>query len=491
MKLSISQKPYTTHQCDMLIIPVTDLSLTETSPLSVLNKLTQNRINFCIDHSLLKDEKGSSTVLLKEGDLAATRVVICHIGSYETTTYNDIRHAMGNAIRNLPTPSVSDISILLPHTPLDASKVSQALIEGLVLGNYTYTHYKSKSDTQTLNSITLFTDEDVSNGAELGLICAEATCIARDLANSPANHLTPRLFIEKATQLFSNTDITLSVISEDDAKALGMHSFLAVGQGSTEPSFMLVMKYMPVQNEAPLALIGKGVTFDTGGVSIKPALGMSSMKADMSGAAAVVSTMVAISKIKPQKNIMAITPLTENMNSGSALKPGDVITAMNGKTIEIINTDAEGRLILADALCYAVKEGATSLIDIATLTGACSVALGKEAAGILGSDQGMIDTFTSLASFTGERVWQLPLYDEFLEYLKSDTADIANACENRLAGTSTAAKFLEQFTSNLPWVHLDIASVMAVTQTKGHLVKGMSGAGTRNLIEFILQATTK
>jgi len=489
MKFIISQKSFTTHHCDLLIIPITSTELTEKSPLKQLIYAIPNRIEFCLNESFLKNEKGSLTVLSKEGNHQPTRTVLVHIGDATKTTYNDIRHAMGNAIRHLPSDSISTIGIVFPETPLESNLVGQALVEGLILGNYTFANFKSKTDVRTLSELTLFTRENIQNDVEKGIISAESTCLARDLANTPANCLTPTHFVEKAKQLLNGTTIDVSVLSESDAEALGMHSFLSVGKGSSEPSFILVMKYMPIKGEAPLALVGKGVTFDTGGVSIKPAIGMSAMKADMSGAAAVLATMVAVSKLNPQKNIIAITPLTENMNSGSALKPGDVITAMNGKTIEIINTDAEGRLILADALCYAVKEGATSLIDIATLTGACSVALGKEAAAILGTSQPMIDSFIKLTQFTGERLWQLPLYDEFLEYLKSDTADIANASEGRLAGTSTAAKFLEQFTNNVPWVHLDIASLMAVKSTTGYLVKGMSGAGTRNLIEFIVGAS--
>jgi len=247
--------------------------------------------------------------------------------------------------------------------------------------------------------------------------------------------------------------------------------------------YMLVIDYQG-SSEKPVALVGKGVTFDSGGISIKPASHMDEMKGDMSGAAAVLAAILGLVELQVKKHVLGIIPLVENMPSGTAQRPGDIVKAMNGKTIEILNTDAEGRLILADALCYAVKEKSQLLIDIATLTGACSIALGDAATAILGNKQSVINQFLENSELTGERLWQLPLYDAYLDYLKSDNADIANCTTNRLAGTCTAAKFLEQFVDETPWIHFDIASTNFYSKASGYTVKGMSGVGVRTLIEY-------
>jgi leucyl aminopeptidase len=485
MKLILSQKNYTSQAFDLLIVPISSTKLSKESPLTLINSKSNNSVKTLIKESFIEDKKGSLTVLPKTDNHRPIRTVFVHIGSSKETSYDKIRHAVGTAIRKLPTTLDATIGMVIPTLNLDENLLTQAMVEGFVLGNYSYLEQKSKPEKTSIKSLTIFGKTSLKKAANKGLVSGEAGCLARDLANAPANLLTPALFVKKAKDLLKKSDIKIEVIDEKKAEALKMNSFLSVGKGSSEPSYMLVMRYQPNKKEKPIALVGKGVTFDTGGVSLKPSKGMGDMKADMSGAASVLATMVAVSKLKPKKNILAVIPLAENMNSSSATKPGDVITAMNGKTIEILNTDAEGRLVLADALCYAEREGAKVLIDIATLTGACCVALGKEAGAILGTDQGKINTFIKNSDYTGERLWQLPLYDEFLDYMKSNTADIANSSETRYAGTSTAAIFLKEFTNDVPWVHLDIASLMASTSTKGYHVKGMAGPGVRNFIEFL------
>jgi leucyl aminopeptidase len=247
---------------------------------------------------------------------------------------------------------------------------------------------------------------------------------------------------------------------------------------------MLVLTYKAASCD-PVALVGKGVTFDSGGISIKPSKGMSSMKADMGGSAAVMGTFRAIDRLKPKAHVIGVIPLAENMPSHIAQRPGDVITAMNGKTIEVINTDAEGRLILADALCYAVSKKVSMIVDIATLTGAAAISMGNESAALLGNNDEIINGFLDRCEETGEQLWQLPLFDSFLDYIKSDIADLMNAAEGKGAGTSTAAKFLEQFVNKTPWAHIDMAPMMQSYKTQGVLVKGMSGYGVRTLTRFI------
>ena len=266
-----------------------------------------------------------------------------------------------------------------------------------------------------------------------------------------------------------------------------MGAFLAVAQGSACLPYCIELTINP-SKEKPIILVGKGVTFDTGGISIKPSKSMSLMKGDMGGAACVIAAMKGLIDSKTTKHVKAIVPLVENMPSSTAYKPGDVITAMNGTSIEVINTDAEGRLILADALCLATSYNPAYIIDVATLTGACTVALGDVATAILGNTQSLIDLFCESTKPTGERFWQLPLYEEFKHYLKSDVADIMHCAENRLAGTSTAAIFLQEFVQDVPWIHLDIASTMHHSATKGYNVKGMAGVATRSLIQFVLNS---
>jgi len=485
MNIIVSQKAISSYQGDLLILPITTTTLKNNSPLFELNDKSNNAIKTLIKDAFLKDEKGSLAVLPKLGKLKTKRLCIVHLGPEKNVTLDSLRHAMGDAIRTLPTTGDAAVSIVIPTLPLDDKQIAQAMVEGTILGNYIEKEHKSEPEITTISELTLIGKRQLQKSAERGRVIAEANCLSRDLANAPANHLTPALFVKKAKTLLKGTDVSVNIIDEKKAKALGMNTFLAVGQGSSEPSYMLELSYTPLSKQKPIALVGKGVTFDTGGVSLKPANGMGDMKADMSGGAAVLATMVALSKLKPKKNVIALIPLVENMNSGNALKPGDVITSMSGKTIEITNTDAEGRLVMADAIHYATTKKPSAIIDIATLTGACGVALGREAAGILGTDQKLIDKLISLSSQTGEKLWQLPLYDEFLEYLKSTTADILNSAPGRHGGTCTAAKFLQQFTADIPWVHIDIASLMVNTQTKGYKVKGMSGAGARNLIELL------
>ncbi len=401
------------------------------------------------------------------------------------TDWHRIGGDIGHQLHTLYPKSVTiDLSVLsLSETSI------QALVEGIILGSYRFLDYKtnpSRLNKLTISIVNSQSSSTLQQAITTGERFGAATNRARNWANMPSNDLNPDRFTAIAKQLLKSTSIQLSVIDHHKAKKLGMNGLIGVGQGSAIPPRLLVMKYNIKRGDRPIALVGKGVTFDTGGISIKGSKGMSDMKADMSGAAAVLSAMITIDQFKPNVPILALIPLAENMPDGAAQRPGDVITAMNGKTIEIINTDAEGRLILADALCYAVKQKASKIVDIATLTGACGVALGELAMGLMTNNDQEANTMKSAAEKTGERVWQLPLYDEYIDYLESTVADIAHCSEGRYGGTCTAAKFLEQFVDDLPWIHLDIASVMSQKKNKGTHVKGMSGAGTRNLIQFIL-----
>jgi len=433
------------------------------------------------------------------GTLPSTYLLFVGLGKERDCTYNTLRNAAGEVARQANALKAKQLGWVLYDNKskvIDEANLAQALVEGLVLGGYEYKDYitdKKAKKSGSLSTLVLAKSKKQNGpqllaGAQAGLVVGRAVNTARDLANRPSNTLTPKRFMEEATQKIKTTKITMDVIDKKRAEQLGMHAFLGVAQGSVEEPYMLVMTYAPIKNQKPICLVGKGVTFDSGGISIKPSKGMSEMKADMSGAAAVYASMLAIADLELQKNVTAIIPLAENMPSGKAQRPGDVVSAMNGKTIEVINTDAEGRLILADALCYAVEHKVARIIDIATLTGACTIALGDKAAAVLGNNSQMINALIKSSEFTGDRLWELPLYDDYIDYLKSDIADIANCSEGRMAGTASAAKFLEQFVDKTPWAHLDIAGVMSYTAPEGYTVKGMSGSGVRNLVDYVINA---
>ncbi len=445
-----------------------------------------------VEKGSLTGKKKSCHLVPTHGLLPCTHVIVVGVGKKESCTNEDLRHAMGTVSRTLQSIKSAEAIIYLQKGIWDSFEYGKALSEGLVLGGYQMTGYTKKDqETTGYTSLEIVASLALSqaflDGLKVGQVVGQGVNHARDLANTPANLLTPSLYVKRIQELLpSSSGVSIEIIDAQSAKKLGMNLFLGVAQGSTEPPYMVVLRYMPVANQAPIGLVGKGVTFDSGGISIKPANKMSEMKGDMSGSAAVISAMWVVGHVKPAVNVIAVVALTENMVSGNAQRPGDVVVGMNGKTVEIINTDAEGRLVLADALSYIQQQGVKEIVDMATLTGACSVALGDLASAILGNNQSLIDTFLSISEQTGERLWPLPLYDEYLGYLKSEIADIANASEGRLAGTCTGAKFLEQFVEDVAWVHIDIASMMHYSCQSGYRVKGMSGVGVRTLVGYIL-----
>jgi leucyl aminopeptidase len=318
-----------------------------------------------------------------------------------------------------------------------------------------------------------------------GRLLGNCSNLSRELCNEPGNSLTPREFVRRSGEIVSDTSLTFEVLDEKEIERLGMGLLLGVARGSHEPPRLMVIRHEPVG--APpgpvLGLVGKGITFDTGGISIKPADGMERMKDDMAGGAAVVCAMRAISALNAPVRVIGVVPTTENMPGGRAIKPGDVLTSASGKTVEVINTDAEGRLILGDGLWYARKLGATHLVDVATLTGSIVVALGKITSGLFGTPQSWVDTVRSVADRAGDRVWPMPTFDEYFEQIKSEIADLQNT-GGRPAGSVTAALFLKEFAGGLPWAHLDIAGTAWLEETKPYLPKGPSGVAVRTLAEL-------
>ena len=356
------------------------------------------------------------------------------------------------------------------------------IVEGALVGNFSVEVYKSTNNRASVESV--FISGGDPKAVNEGTIVGESINWARRLINEPSNRKPPRVIAEHAREMAGTTGLSCEVLDEQAIRDLKMGALLGVGQGSDEPVRLVVLKYTGnPESSKVLAFVGKGVTFDTGGISLKPADGMEKMKYDMAGGVTAMAALRTLALFRASLNGIAVVPLAENMPGGRAQRPGDVVETLSGKTIEIINTDAEGRLILADALAYARRLGATHLIDIATLTGAARIALGPFRVGVMGNDQGYLDSFLSAASRAGEKMWQMPMDDEYRDLIKSTVADVANS-GGRFAGMITAAKFLQEFVGNTPWVHLDIASTAWNDEDKPYLPKGPTGVALRSLVEF-------
>jgi leucyl aminopeptidase len=372
-------------------------------------------------------------------------------------------------------------------------RLLQAFAEGVVLTTVdTGIHKSTPSDTGALDKVTIVVPanvariDDAQRAVDRGRILGEATNDARTLANEPSNVLTPTVFADRVASRLAGSGVTVDVLDERQISTLNMGLLLGVARGSAEPPRLIAVRYDPPGTSATssrLGMVGKGITFDTGGISIKPADGMEKMKVDMAGGAAVVSAIHALARLGAGIPAIAVVPCTENMPGGRAIKPGDVLRGASGKTVEVVNTDAEGRLILGDGLWYARELGATHLVDVATLTGACVVALGRSTTGLFGRPDDWVGRVRDAAALAGERAWPMPVFDDYFEQLKSDVADMSNT-GGRPAGAVTAALFLKQFTGEVPWAHLDIAGTAWSDEPKPWMAKGATGAAVRTLVEL-------
>jgi leucyl aminopeptidase len=435
----------------------------------------------------------NETLLLHSPEgLAAKRMLVVGMGKAAKVTAHTVREAAGTAVRFAKPRGIRELALALPlveDLPIAAS--ARSAVEGAFVGDFDADTYRSERKDQSIQLLTVVAPENASRAAveaafAEGVIVGESQNFARSLVNEPGNKLTPAILGQRAALMAQEVGLTWEVHSTEKLRELKMGAFWSVAQGSAEPPALIVLRYEPegVTSGPVLGLVGKGITFDTGGISIKPADNMERMKYDMAGGAAMIGAMRAIALLKPKVRVIAIVCAAENMPSGTAQKPGDVQTAMSGKTIEIINTDAEGRLVLADGLTYARQLGATHLIDAATLTGAISVALGKSTAGVFSNDDATYGKFQAALTISGEKFWRLPLGDEYAELIKSDIGDIKNT-GGRFGGASTAAEFLHAFAEDTPWVHLDIAGVAWVEDSRPYVAKGPSGVGVRSVLEWV------
>jgi leucyl aminopeptidase len=397
-----------------------------------------------------------------------------------------VASAAALAARQRRLPRVAFANRGLP----DAVDSAQAIAEGLVLASYTGDRYKSAERAappaeQVIVLHSAKAPDGFERAVERGRILAESCNMARDLCNEPSNVLTPSVFSDRAAAIGRSAGLSVEILDETELARLRMGLLLGVSRGSAEPPRLMVFRHDPVGAPAApvLGLIGKGITFDTGGISIKPAEGMEKMKDDMAGGAAVVGAMRAIGLLQAPIRVIGIVPSAENMPGGRAIKPGDVLTGGGGKTVEVINTDAEGRLILGDGLWYAQQLGATHLVDVATLTGACVVALGRIASGLFGQPDGWVQVVQQVSRRAGDRCWPMPLFDEYADQLRSEIADMTNT-GGRPAGACTAAMFLKEFAGGLPWAHLDVAGTAWTDEAKPWLAKGPTGVAVRTLAEL-------
>jgi leucyl aminopeptidase len=432
-----------------------------------------------------------TTLLHHPAGLKAKRLLLIGGGKARNFSAAELRKLAGAAVRTLKGKSIRSFALAMPENGVPAAEGVRAIVEGAFVGNFDPGYYKSdrRDSDQKIDAVTIVVQRDskaLESALQAGRIVAESQNFTRDLVNEPSNRMTPTILAERAKKMAAEVGLICETYGADKIKELKMGAFWGVAQGSEEPPALIVLRHDPVgaADKVHLGLIGKGVTFDTGGISIKPADGMEKMKYDMAGAATMIGAMRAIALLKPKVKVTAIILATENMPSGKAQKPGDVQIAMSGKSIEIINTDAEGRLILADGLCYARQLGCTHLVDAATLTGAVVVALGYVNAGIFASDDQMYERFATANQQAGEKMWRLPLDDEYKENLKSNIADMVNA-GSRYGGAIFAAMFLKEFAEDTPWIHLDIAGTAWMEDNKPWIAKGPSGIALRSLVEFV------
>lgn len=464
-------------------IKVVENTKNEESDILVVNMFEEGKTSsdlanqYAIEEDGFKGKFGETYLLPTYGKEKYRKVLVLGLGKKEEFNPNKLREAVAKAIKKAMQMEAKKVAFSFDGIEFD---YSEQLTMGALIADYKFDKYKSeKKEDKKVEEVYIQANPEVVKKAE---IIAAAMSFARNLSNEPAQFATPSELAAIAHDLGLET----KVYGKDECEKMGMGAFLAVGRGSIEEPKFIHMKYQVDNPKKRIAIIGKGICFDSGGLDIKPASSMATMKDDMSGAAAVLGIMSVIRELHPQVEVHGIIAACENMPGGKAYKPGDILTAKNGKTIEVDNTDAEGRLTLADALCYACELGVDEVIDMATLTGACMVALGTQAAGIMGNDEELIKKLIATAERSGERFWQLPLWEEYFDGLKSEVADMKNS-GNRWGGASSAGVFLQKFVKDVKWAHIDIAGTAFLEKPQKELIAGGTGAGVRTMLNYILE----
>jgi len=461
-----------------------------------VDRALDGAISRLISEGEVKGKKEELNLIHTFGRLPADRVLVLGLGKSGEFNQDTVRQLMAQACRYLRGHGIKEAATIAHGAGIagmDAESSARAIVEGSVLGLYRFNRHVTRDEDKAELQELKIVERDPSKvgaleqGAERGRILADAACMTRDMVNEPANVMTPTRLVEEANRVAAEHGLEIEVLEREDMERLGMGALLGVAQGSRQPPKLIVLRYKGDEENSGqnLGLLGKGITFDSGGISIKPSSGMEEMKGDMAGAASVISSMAAIAQLKPRLNITVIAAATENMPGGGAQRPGDIVRVMDGKTIEVVNTDAEGRLVLADAVAYARKLGLSPIVDVATLTGACVIALGHICTGVMGNDQELIGRLIESGRDAGEKMWQLPIFEEYKEQYKSTVADIKNV-GGRPAGTITGAMIIGEFAGETPWAHLDIAGTSYTDKEAGYQVKGATGVPVRTLVNLVL-----
>jgi len=497
MQTTLASSSPVTVETELLVVFTVDES-TEKGAKPAISLLTEEPgIQQAAKPFLSTEEfsSGSNETLLLHAPqgLKARRLLLVGLGKAANANAHDVRKAAGTAVRFAKPRKLKELAVAAPAGgKFEAAATARAIVEGAIVADFDPDTYRSDRKDQSIQSLTGLAPSSLDpKAAEIGFregkIIGESQNFSRFLINEPGNRMTPTILGQKAAEMSREFGLKCEVFGAEKLHELKMGAFWSVTQGSEEPPALIVITYEPENapaNGPVLGLVGKGITFDTGGISIKPSDNMEKMKYDMAGGAAMIGSMRAIAQLKPAVKVIGIVTAAENMPSGKAQKPGDVQIAMSGKSIEIINTDAEGRLVLADGLAYAKQLGATHLIDAATLTGAVAVALGQINAGVFANDEDAFQHFSTALQTSGERFWRLPLEDEYRELIRSDIADIKNT-GGRYGGAITAAMFLKEFAEETPWLHLDVAGLAWLDETKPWIAKGPTGVGVRSIIEWV------
>jgi leucyl aminopeptidase len=489
MNINVKVGNFRTEEVDAIAFGVFEESESPSGMLGAIDDAMGGEIRDLLDLGDFKGEAKQTTVLYTKEAIAAPRLALVGLGKAEDFNLEVARQAAGIIAQKLRDLGVKTFAIPLHSDP--PQDMIQAAVEGSTLALYQFNQHKTQDldKVKELEEITFLAEDEASKavveqGVERGEIIANGTLLARDLSNQPPNHLTPTILADKAQEIADTTGLKCEIFEPTQLKEQGFGALIGVAQGSVEEPRFIILEHRPAgDGEETVVFVGKGITFDSGGLSLKSGSGMMEMKHDMSGAAAVLGAMQAVGHLKPNLHVVGLIAATENMPSGTAQRPGDVVTAYGGKTIEILNTDAEGRLVLADALGYAKKYDPKAVIDLATLTGAVITALGHVACGMLGTDDDLMGKIRDAAETTHERVWQLPLWDDYDEGLKSEVADVKNIGDGT-AGTIAGAAFLKKFVEDYPWAHLDIAGTAWGMKGSSYIPKGASGYGVRLLVQL-------
>jgi leucyl aminopeptidase len=495
MKVLVKKGKLSDQKCDAVIACHFENEKKLSGAVGSLDKASGGLVREVIESGDFKGEKEQVAVVYTRGAIPAGRILLLGLGKKKEFDLEKLRRAFSRAAQRARDLNLKGLAASVDFGEIGQppGRLAEALVEGVILGLYRFLPYKTaeKGSKGRIRELVILEERakvfgEVREGSKRGKVLSGAVYFARDLVSTPSNEMTPTILAGKAKEVAKNRGVRVSVLDVKGIKKAGMNAMLGVSRGSHEPAKFIILRYGGAgKKEKPVVVVGKGITFDSGGISLKPAEKMEEMKADMSGGAVVLGVFKAVSELRLPVNLVGLIPATENLPGGGAYKPGDVLRSLSGKTIEIISTDAEGRLLLADALTYAGRFDPAAVVDIATLTGACVIALGEDVIGMLGTDEKLKARIRAAADETGEKLWELPLWEDYAELLKSDVADFKNT-GGRAGGAISAAVFLSKFVGKYPWVHLDIAGPAWRKAGKPYIPKGASGIGVRLLVRFLM-----